>query len=225
MYSVQHVIYNYIGNAKKIKAGHKNKKLVTSFDEKKLDRYKLRIERILVKRNMKKYYEIFEINNDVFTIGFKAGKYQQAKQLAGKYVVCTNIGKEKMGKENVRQQYKNLQNVEHAFKDFKSCHIQIRPVYHRNEAQTRGHVLLSMFSYAIIKEMENKIFPFLKTWNKKTKSKLSFDDILENLRDIKLVVLDIGKNIDTIKITELNEIQSQILELFNMKKQDMDLRL
>jgi len=214
-----------IGNAKKIKAGHKNKKLVTSFDEKKLDRYKLRIERILVKRNMKKYYEIFEINNDVFTIGFKAGKYQQAKQLAGKYVVCTNIGKEKMGKENVRQQYKNLQNVEHAFKDFKSCHIQIRPVYHRNEAQTRGHVLLSMFSYAIIKEMENKIFPFLKTWNKKTKSKLSFDDILENLRDIKLVVLDIGKNIDTIKITELNEIQSQILELFNMKKQDMDLRL
>ncbi len=50
-----------------------------------------------------------------------------------------------------RQQYKNLQHVEHAFRDFKSDNIQIRPVYHRNEAQTRGHVLLSMFSYAIVK--------------------------------------------------------------------------
>lgn len=50
-----------------------------------------------------------------------------------------------------RQQYKNLQHVEHAFRDFNSDNIQIRPVYHLNEAQTRGHVLLSMFSYAIVK--------------------------------------------------------------------------
>jgi len=56
-----------------------------------------------------------------------------------------------------------LQKVEHAFRDFKSDNIQIRPVYHRNEAQRRGHALLSMFSYVIIKEMENKIYPFLKT--------------------------------------------------------------
>jgi transposase len=44
-----------------------------------------------------------------------------------------------------------VQKFAHAFRDFKSDNIQIRPVYHRNEAQTRGHVLLSMFSYAIVK--------------------------------------------------------------------------
>ena len=212
-------------NAEKLKNGHKNKKLIVSFSEKSLDSYKLRVERVLSKRHMKKYYEIIEISDDRFVVDFKAEKYQQSKHLAGKYVVCTGIEKEKMGKEEVRQQYRNLQNVEHAFRDFKSDNIQIRPVYHRNAAQTRGHVLLSMFSYAIIKEMENKIFPFLKTWNKKTNRHLSFSDIMEELKDIKQVELNIGRDVEAVKITELNDMQTQILNLFNMNKKDLEVGL
>ncbi len=211
-----------IENTIKLQNGHKNKKLVTSFTEEKLDKLKLRIEKILSKRSMKKYYEITEISNEAFIIDFKAEKYQQAKHLAGKYVVCTSIDKKQMTKEEIRQQYKNLQNVEHAFRDFKSDNIQIRPVYHRNEAQTRGHVLLSMFSYAIIKEMENKIFPFLKSLNKRINQRLSFYDILEELKDIKLVSLDLGRNVTSIQVTELNELQTQVLKLFNMKKNDLE---
>ena len=82
-----------------------------------------------------------------------------------------------------------------------------------------------MFSYAIVKEMEDKIFPFLISWNKKTKSKLSFFDILEELKDIKLVVLNLGRNVESIKITELNELQQQILKLFKMKKTDLEKNL
>jgi len=82
-------------------------------------RYKLPVEKVLSKGHMKKYYEIVEISNDKFIIDFKAQAYQQAKQLAGKYVVCTNLKTEKMDKTQVRQQYKNLQKVEHAFRDLK----------------------------------------------------------------------------------------------------------
>ncbi len=212
-------------NVIKLENGHKNKKLVTRFSEKNIDNYKLRVERILLKRHMSKYYEITHINDNEFTIDFKAEKYLQAKHLAGKYVVCTGIDKEKMDKHEVRKQYKNLQNVEHAFRDLKSDYIQIRPVFSRNEAQTRGHVLLSMFSYAIIKEMETKIFPFLKSWNKKTKQRLAFDDIMEELKDIKLVELNLGRNVDTLKITELNELQKEILKLFNMNKKQLEMSL
>ena len=214
-----------IENIEKLNNGHKNKKLVVSFSEKKIDSFKLRVERILSKRHMGKYYEVVQINDNEFIVDFKAEKYQQAKQLAGKYVICTDIGKEQMPKEEVKKQYKNLQNVEHAFRDFKSGHIQLRPVFHRNEAQTRGHVLLSMFSYAIIKEMENKIFPFLKSRNKEKKSKLSFYDMLEELKDIKLVELNLGRNVESVKITELNEMQTQILKLFGMKKKDLEMHL
>lgn len=209
-------------NAEKLKKGHKNKNLVTKFFEKNIDRYKLRVEGILSKRHMSKYYEIVQINDNEFTVDFKAEKYLQAKQLAGKYVICTSIDKEQMDKHEVRKQYKNLQNVEHAFRDFKSDYIQIRPVFVRSQAQTRGHVLLSMFSYAIIKEIENKVFPFLKSWNKKTKSKLAFADIIEELKGIKLVELNLGRNVDTLKITELNELQKEILKLFDMNKKHLE---
>jgi transposase len=211
-----------VDNIEKLKNGHKNKKLVTCFSEKTIDKYKLRIERVLTKRHMKKYYNIIEISDDKFELSFNEDKYLQAQHLAGKYVICTGIGKDKMEKEQVRQQYKNLQNVEHAFRDFKSQHIQLRPVFHRNEAQTRGHVLLSMFAYAIIKEMENKIFPFLSSWNKKANKQLSFYDMLEELKDIKLVILNLAAKVESVKITELNELQTQMLKLFHLKKQDLE---
>jgi transposase len=59
-----------------------------------------------------------------------------------------------LNKETVHAQYKNLQHVEHAFRDLKSDNICIRPVYHRNEAQTRGHVQICVFAYAVIKNNE-----------------------------------------------------------------------
>ena len=127
-----------------------------------------------------------------------------------------------MSKIDIRQQYKNLQNVEHAFRDFKSDNIQIRPVYHRNESQTRGHVLRSMFSYAIIKKMESKIYPFLKQWNQQNNRQLAFSDIMEELKNIKMVELNIGRNVKSVKITVFNKLQEEILELFNIKKSDFD---
>ena len=212
-------------NAVRIKNGDKNKKLKVSFSDDDIDNYKLRIEKIFLKRKMKKYFSITEISNENFTIDFNATKFTEAKKLAGKYVVSTTVSKNRMNKTEVRQEYKNLQNVEHAFRDLKSDTIQIRPVFHRKAGQTRGHVFLTMFCYSIIKEMENKIFPFLKTWNKKKNEKLSFFDILEELKAIKSVELKIGKNAKTIKITKPNEIQTQILKIFKIKNNELEIKM
>lgn len=211
-----------IANAERIKNGDKNKKLVTKFSQKQIDTYKLRIERVLIKRKFKAYYEVKEITDTEFVIDFKAEKYQKKKQMAGKYVVCTNLKRQQMSKIKVRQQYKNLQKVEHAFRDFKSDNIQIRPVYHRNEPQTRGHVLLSMFSYAIIKKMESEIYPFLKRWNQQNNCQLAFSDIIEELKNIKMVELNIGRNVKRLKISMFNKLQEEILKLFHIKKSDFD---
>ncbi|MCF6274182.1 MAG: hypothetical protein L3J05_00260, partial [Robiginitomaculum sp.] len=61
-----------------------------------------------------------------------------------------------------------------------------RPIFHINEAQTRGHVFVSMFSYAIVKELETVIYPWLKTYNEKNKCKLSYHDITDVLNNIKV---------------------------------------
>ena len=161
--------------------------------------------------------ELFEISNDRFDITFDVNKYQQAASLDGKYVIETSLSKAVMEKEQVRQEYKNLQNVEHGFRDLKTEQLEVRPVFHRNEAQTRGHVFITMFSYAIVKEMETKIFPWLKAYNKSNKKQLAFADIEAELKDIKLSEIEIGENKTELKIPELNNIQFDVLKLFNIK--------
>lgn len=212
-------------NMAKLKDGHKNKKLTTQFDNKKLDNYKISVSKLLTKRKASKYYEITEISNSKFEVAFNENSYEHVVQMSGIYVVSSTLKSSEMDKETVRGTYKNLQNVEHAFRDFKSDNIQLRPVFHRNEEQTRGHVLVSMFAYSLVKEMEVKIFPFLKIWNKEKNQKLSFNDMIEELRDIKLCTLDLGTGTDVKKITELTELQAQILTLFGMKKSSLEIEL
>ena len=212
-------------NMAKLKDGHKNKKLTTQFDNKKLDNYKISVSKLLTKRKASKYYEITEISNSKFEVAFNENSYEHVVQMSGKYVVSSTVKSSEMHKETVRGTYKNLQNVEHAFRDFKSDNIQLRPVFHRNEEQTRGYIMVSMFAYSLVKEMEVKIFPFLKIWNKEKNQKLSFNDMIEELRDIKLCTLDLGTGTDVKKITELTELQAQILTLFGMKKSSLEIEL
>jgi transposase len=111
--------------------------------------------------------------------------------------------------------------VEHAFRDLKSDNISIRPVYHHNENQTRGHVLLCFFAYVIIKTLEDKLFPFLKTYNRAHKTKLSFHDLTAELNNIKMCKLKIGKEVTSVHIPDLTTLQKEILEVLNIHPEKM----
>jgi transposase len=170
---------------------------------------------------MTAYYSIDTIDNNSFKINFDQEAFDHTDSLFGKYVVCTNVKNETLNKEMVRTQYKNLQHVEHAFRDLKSDNICIRPVYHRNEAQTGGHVQICVFAYAVINELEKKIYPFLKTFNKKNDCQLSFNDIIAEINNVKLCELKIGKDNKMLSIPDLNPLQKKIFQLFNSNPEDM----
>jgi len=205
-----------LDNIDKIEKGHKNKKFVTSFTQKKLDNYKYRATKALKKYKMSKFYTI-TISNDEFKINYELEKYHDQKSLDGKYVIESTVSKQEMTTKQVREKYKELQNVEHAFKDMKTDKLNIRPIFHVNEAQTRGHVFVCMFSYAIVKELETIIYPWLKAYNKKHNCKLSYHDITDELNNIKVSELEIGHKMKKILLPELNQIQSEITKLFNLK--------
>jgi len=154
-------------------------------------------------------------------VEFNLEKYTQAKQLDGKYVIVTSIPKEKMSKECVRQEYKNLKYVEHAFRDMKTTQLDVRPVFHVKENTTRGHVFVTMFAYSIVRELENRIFPWLKLNNVSKNEKLSLQDIEEELKMIKLNVLQIKKHHQEIKITELTNRQKEIFMKLEIKPELM----
>lgn len=209
-----------IENQKKINNEHKNKKLVTSFTEKKLDGFKFRANELLKHYKMSKFYSV-EINDDEFVINFSMEEYQKQRTLDGKYIIESTVPKELMDTKEVRQKYKELQNVEHAFRDIKTDKLDIRPVFHRNADQTRGHVFVCMFAYAIIKEMETAIYPWLKTYNAKNKCKLSYDDIVDELKNVKMSEIELGHRIKKFMMPKLNPIQQKVMEILKLKPEAM----
>ncbi len=207
-------------NRDRLDKGDKNKKLVTRFTEKKLDNFKFRSGALLKRYKMSKFYSV-EINNDEFSIHFSVDEYQKQKLLDGKYIIESTVKKVLMTTKEVRQKYKDLQNVEHAFRDLKTDKLNIRPIFHRNEAQTRGHVSISMFAYAIIKEMEGAIYPWLKEYNKANNQKLSYNDIADELKNIKMSELELGYRMKKFMMPDLNPIQTEIMRILKLKSEDM----
>ena len=199
----------------------KNKELKTQFTTKDIDRYKKQLNHALEKFKMQIYFSIEAIDDKNFDIKFNEEKYELDYQLCGKYVINSNVEKEKLSKEALCQQYKNLQNVEHDFRDLKSDNISIRPVYHRNEAQTIGHIQVCFYALIIIKELEKHIYPFLHEINKNRSTKLSFNDILAELTKIKMCELTIGQNVKTLKIPKLSETQKRLFEILNLTPSHM----
>jgi transposase len=193
----------------------KYKHLKTELTDKDIKSYTRRAEHVIENGGMKKYYSIEVVDNLSFTVKFDEDEFEKSRSLCGKYVLLTNVPAQEMTTAEVRGEYKKLQNVEHAFRDLKSDNIGIRPVYHCLENQTRGHVLLCMFAYAIIKEMENKLFPFLKEYNQTNKTQLAFNDLTAELGNIKMCELKIGNNVTSIKYPDLNPLQKRILEVLN----------
>jgi hypothetical protein len=78
-----------------------------------------------------------------------------------------------------------------------------------------------VFAYAVINEMEKKIYPFLKTLNKSNGSQLSFNDIIAEINNVKLCELKIEENEKILSIPDLNPIQKKIFQLFNINPDDM----
>jgi len=70
--------------------------------------------------------------------------------LDGCYVIKTDVKKnEVITARQVHDRHKDLAKVEHAFRTFKQVHLEIRPVFVRTEASTRGHVFSVMLAYKI----------------------------------------------------------------------------
>lgn len=203
-------------NRKRLAEGDKNKKLKVTLKDKEIDGWKYRIRKAQEKHKMQKIFKI-TITRKSFSIDYDAAYYESLSKYDGKYVFETTVEKETLNTEEVQETYKRLQLIEHAFKDVKTDKINARPIYHRKAKQTRGHMFVSMFAYAIIHEIEKRLYSWLRQM-KKTKDKLSFKDAVEELKTIRLCILSFGKSThQEVRITKLTERQQLIFDLLNIK--------
>jgi hypothetical protein len=78
----------------------------------------------------------------------------ETAKLDGCYALKTDLSHEAADKEAIHARYKDLAMVEHAFRMMKTGLLEVRPVYVRRADRTRGHVLVVMLAYLIVRDLE-----------------------------------------------------------------------
>ncbi len=81
---------------------------------------------------------------------------QDQEKLDGCYVLKTDLTTEQADAQTVHRRYKDLAQVEQAFRISKTVQLEMRPLYVRTQASTRGHALVVMLAYRIVQELARR---------------------------------------------------------------------
>lgn len=81
------------------------------------------------------------------------GALEAVSRLDGCYAIQTNLAASAVDAAGLPVRYRDLAQVEQAFRVSKTAHLELRPIYVRSEASTRGHVFVVMLAYLIRREL------------------------------------------------------------------------
>jgi hypothetical protein len=98
------------------------------------------------KYKVKKHF-LFEIDDDRFDYRRNQERINEEAALDGIYVLRTSVPAAQLASADVVRSYKQLAEVERAFRTLKSTDLEIRPINHRHEQRVRSHVFLCMLAY------------------------------------------------------------------------------
>jgi len=120
----------------------------------------LRVGRDLKDTKMRKHFEL-KIEDDSFTYRRLEEEIAEEAALDGLYVVRTSVTTETLSAERTVAAYKDLSQVEWAFRSLKSVDLKVRPIYHWKDDRIRAHVFLCMLAYYVEWHMRGKLAELL----------------------------------------------------------------
>jgi DDE family transposase len=82
-----------------------------------------------------------------------AAALAEESRLDGCYVIKSDLPKPYADAQTLHDRYKDLTLVEQAFRTSKTVHLEMRPWYVRSEKSTRGHALVVMLAYLIVRHL------------------------------------------------------------------------
>ena len=138
-------------------------------------------------------------------------KIATALQLAGCYVVTTDVGKQSMTAQQVHDSYLNLQKVERDFRALKTGLLEVRPVFVRKESRTRGHVFCCMLALKLSREMERRLRQKFGTTDSNPHA-LTLSDALAALSTLCLLHYRVNEQTTVTKLPQPTANQKQILQ-------------
>lgn len=95
-----------------------------------------------------------ESRGTILELVFDDATREEEAKLDGCYVIKTDLPGEAASARTVHERYKDLAEVERAFRTFKKGHLEVQPAFVRTEASTRGHVFVVMLAYLLERELD-----------------------------------------------------------------------
>ena len=108
----------------------------------------LKVGRKINRFNVAKHF-LLDIQDGHLAYARDAQRIEEEAQLDGIYVIRTSEAEQALSGHDAVRAYKNLAQVEQAFRCIKSLDIRIRPIHHRTEDRVRAHVFLCMLAYYV----------------------------------------------------------------------------
>ena len=124
------------------------------------DQIGLAVGPALKQYRVKKHFDV-EIADTSFTYTRKTEQIGAEAALDGFYVLRTSVPDSELDAGEVVRAYKDLKQVEGAFRTFKGPELEIRPIHHRLEDRVRAHVLLCMLAYYLTWHLRQAWAPLL----------------------------------------------------------------
>jgi transposase len=124
------------------------------------DKIGLRVGKVLGKYKVGKHFEL-EITEDGFAYHRNEDRIRDEARLDGIYVIRTSVAAADLGAEAVVRSYKDLSDVERAFLNLKTVHLEVRPIHHRLPERVEAHVFICMLAYYVLWHMRQALAPLL----------------------------------------------------------------
>lgn len=152
--------------------------------------------------NNRGYNKFLEMDGDI-QVKINQEKIKEDKKWDGLKGYITNST---LSKERILENYKQLWNIEKAFRIAKT-ELKIRPVFHYKQRRIEAHICLNFVAYKIYKELERQL--------KKRKSDLSPEKVIEIIQSIYEIEVTTPKLKEKIRKTLiLTKEQKQISDVF-----------
>ena len=112
------------------------------------DEIGVRVGKVINKYKVAKLFQL-EIRDDGFDFELHDERVDAEAALDGIYVVRTSVPRKRMDTDDAVRNYKQLSQVERAFRSMKTMDLAVRPIHHRLEGRVRAHIFLCMLAYYV----------------------------------------------------------------------------
>jgi hypothetical protein len=119
----------------------------------------------------------------------------------------TDLPRDAADPETIHALYKDLTLVEKAFRTMKTAHLRVRPVFVRTAAHTRGHVLVVMLAYRVVRKLS-------RAWSNLN---ITVEEGLDHLKALGSVQVGFKDGASALRIPKPGALSLKLLSALNVK--------